>query len=122
METFERKANDPLNIDLRPHVTFVHSSNSLGGELRIDMSNRIGMLNRRAWGFVVDIAPSASGNTRAPFEVQILTRIVYIRPNEGKWRCVCVRIAARTSNMTVADFDTLIAERAPTNNINIRPK
>ena len=111
MVTYEWKKGTPLDIDISPDMTFVHAEDTKDSKLRLELNRRLGMTNRRAWGYVVNIDVATSENTRTPFEVQILTRIVYLLPEETSWSYCWVRVTAHTSNMLITDFDTLFRER-----------
>ena len=111
MHTYDWKKDTPLGLELNPDMTFVHPEDTKDEILRLEMSRRLGMQNRRAWGYVVNIDSCKSDNTRTPYEVQILTRIVYLLPDEWNWSFVWCRVAAHTSNMLITNFDTLVGER-----------
>ena len=112
MKTFGWKKGTEIDLPIHPDMTFVHPEDTKEEKLRLEVSKRIGMTNRRAWGYVVNIDTATSENTRTPFEVQVLTRIVYLLPEENSWSYCWVRITAHTSNMLITDFATLKSERA----------
>ena len=111
MLTFEWKADETFGLPLAPEMSLIHPDNAKDKKLRLELNQRLGMTNRRAWGYVVNIDTCDSENTRTPFEVQILTRIVYLLPGERTWSFVWTRVTAHTSNMLITNFDTLIDER-----------
>ena len=111
METFEWKKDQPINLELHPDMALIHADDTQDSKHRLEMSRRLGMTNRRAWGYVVNIDKTNSENTRTPFEVQILTRVVYLLPGESQWSYVWARVTAHTSNMLITNFDTLPSER-----------
>ena len=110
-ETFDLKKDATPNLQLHPDMQLIHPEDTKGEKLRLEMSKRLGMTNRRAWGYVVNIDRTNSENTRTPFEVQVLTRIVYLLPGEAQWSYVWARVTAHTSNMLITNFDTLPGER-----------
>ena len=81
-KTYEWGVIDALGLQIRPDMTFVRPSKSVGGNLRIDMVGRLRILNRRAWGFVVNISEATSETTGTPSEVRILTCVLYLLPKE----------------------------------------
>ena len=110
-ETFDLKKDATPNLQLHPDMQLIHPEDTKDEKLRLEMSKRLGMTNRRAWGYVVNIDRTNSENTRTPFEVQVLTRIVYLLPGEAQWSYVWARVTAHTSNMLITNFDTLPGER-----------
>ena len=64
------------------------------------------MANRRARGYIVDMDYAKSENTRTPYEVQIMTRIVYIRPNDDQRSYLWARVTARSNNLLLTDCET----------------
>ena len=111
MLTYDWKSDEPTPLPLNSDMALIHPDDAVDKKLRLDISKRIGMQNRRAWGYVVNIEPADSENTRTPYEVQIMTRLVYLRPEEAVWSYVWVRITAHTSNMLVTDFETFSRRR-----------
>ena len=55
MLTYDWKKGTPLGLELNPDMTFAHPDGAKDEKLRLEMSRRLGVQNRRAWGYVLDI-------------------------------------------------------------------
>lgn len=66
MKTFGWEMDDDIDVPVTPDMTFVRPAQTRGGELRLDSPNRLGMMNRRGWGYGCDVKYATSGNTDTP--------------------------------------------------------
>lgn len=80
-------------------MLLLHPSQTSDKQTRLEVSPRNAMLNRRTFGFVVDIQEGSSANTNTPYNLTVVVRLLFSGENDTIVGLMWARITAFSSNL-----------------------
>ena len=89
-------------------MTILHPSQTSDKQTRLEISPRCAMLNRRTFGFVVDIQEGNCENTKTPYNLTIVVRLLFTGEEDTIVGLMWARITAFSSNLVTISGESIM--------------